>query len=322
MLMTAVIQPESLDRDYFSILGYRDQAEMFFRGLESNGLILVDPDGRLLAELNSRVQALSTKDGQQIQIRLAELQKKQRRRIVFVDRTICACPQSLSPLHTALTVCQSCRPDTLIVDTKSQPQINAPQSASLTPLGSYISSDYEKRRHYYLDQTPPIDKMAAGEFDDDIVRCTRFSQIVRIYDKQIGHGSSLGGFRQGIGRILALWVANAHFPKSSLAAEIYTCVQKSREPVDVIYARIRDLLLHRLHREHGVRVTLFFKEDDASITHDRFLQTNSVALSFSKGFDYLNENGDLQRCSVKIDNGAYEHLQDYRNLKDHKPPAT
>lgn len=69
-----------------------------------------------------------------------------------------------------------------------------------------------------------------------------------------------------------------------------------------------------------VPIKFYFKEDAPSLTHDRFLQTDSVPISFSKGFDCMDEDGTLHRCAVKIDNGAYEHRQEYRNLKDAKPP--
>jgi hypothetical protein len=36
----------------------------------------------------------------------------------------------------------------------------------------------------------------------------------------------------------------------------------------------------------------------------------------------MEKDGTLQRCAVKIDNGAYEHLQEYRNLKNFKSPTT
>jgi hypothetical protein len=164
--------------------------------------------------------------------------------------------------------------------------------------------------------------MQTGEFDDHILRITRFSKRLRFYDKQIGKGSSLGGFRAGIGKILKIWLSKSQFPRDSLTVEIYTCVQKTHDPTDVINNRILVSLVRRLAAEHGVQVVLFFKEDSPSITHDRYLQTDSVAVYFTKGFDYLEEDGTLHRCSAKIDNGAYEHLQDYRNLKNSRPPAS
>ena len=54
MLMTAVVHPEAFDQAHFATPGYRDQAEMLLRGLECNGLLLLDPDSRLLNELSIR----------------------------------------------------------------------------------------------------------------------------------------------------------------------------------------------------------------------------------------------------------------------------
>jgi hypothetical protein len=132
------------------------------------------------------------------------------------------------------------------------------------------------------------------------------------------------GIRLGIGTILRLWLANAHFPLAKLSAEVYTCAQKTHEPAEVIYNRIRDALVRHLAAELGLPITLYFKEDlpPPGITHDRYLQSESTAIYFSKGFDYLEENGTLHSCTAKIDNGVFDHLRDYRKLKDLTPPAT
>jgi hypothetical protein len=323
MLMTAVIQPDAFDQSNFLIPGYRDQVEMLLRGLASNGLVLCDPNCKLLRELNKRVESLGTKVGQQIQIRLAELQKSSRRRVIIADRSACSCPTSLGMLDSCCTVHSSLKTDTLIVDSATllhlQTKANAPKD--MTPLSAYISSDFERKRHYCLDEVPPIDQMAPGEFDEHLIRITRFSKRLVFYDKQIGNGSSLGGFRTGIGRILTLWVKNAHFPRSSLTTEIYTCGKRTHETTEVIYNRILNNLVRRLSSDSGVPVKLYFKQDTASLTHDRFLQTDSIIVSFSKGFDYMEENGTLHRCAIKIDNGAYAHLQEYRTLNDIHPPS-
>jgi hypothetical protein len=323
MLMTAVVQPEAFDRAHFATSGYRDQAEMLLRGLESNGLLLLDPNCRLLKEINDRVERLSTKEGQQLQIRLAELQKNDRRRVLMADRAGCSCPLSLPLLEACKAVHSAAKTDTLVVDSTSHVamQVGGTTPKDVTPLGSYISSEFERKRHYCLDKLPPIDKMAPGEFDDHLIRVTRFAKRLRFYDKQIGKGA-IGGFRLGIGRILTLWIANAHFPRSTLSVEVYTCVQKTHDPPDVVFNRIRDKLVRRLAYDHKVQITLHFKEDSPTLTHDRYLQTDSVPVYFSKGFDYMEESGTLHRCSVRIDNGAYDHLQDYRNLKNRKPPSS
>ena len=158
MLMTAVIQPEAFDRTHFATPGYRDQAEMMLRGLESNGLLILDPNCRLLKEINDRIELLSTKDGQQLQIRLEELQKNQRNRVFVAERTVCACPTSLPLLDTAKTVHEATRTDAPIVDavSHSQLQANGYPLKSVTPLSEYISSEFEsQRRISYLHMDKP-----------------------------------------------------------------------------------------------------------------------------------------------------------------------
>jgi hypothetical protein len=78
--------------------------------------------------------------------------------------------------------------------------------------------------------------------------------------------------------------------------------------------------MRRLVDEIRIPITLYFKEDDAAITHDRFLQTDFMPVSFSKGFDFVEEDGRLHRCEVGIRNGSNDHLLEYRNLRDHLPP--
>lgn len=322
MLMTAVIQPDVFDQSHFTTPGYRDQAETLLRGLISNALILSDPNCRLLRELIDRAQLLRPKEGQQIRIRLEELQKNRRSRVVIAERTRCSCPTSLSTLETCCSVHSCLEADTLILDAASRTKLLATgaEPNRLTLLSEYISSNFEQQRRDCLEEMPPIDQMAPGEFEQHLIRLVRFSRRLRLFDKQIGKGS-VGGFRTGIGRILALWVKHSHYPRSELNAEIYTCVRKTHEPPEVIHNRILDNLIQRLVAESQIPISLYFKEDDESLTHDRFLQTDFMPVSFSKGFDFLKENGSLDRCSIRIENGAYDHLQQYRNLKDHLPPA-
>jgi hypothetical protein len=323
MLMTTIIHPEAFDRNHFAVPGYRDQAEMLFRGIESNGVILVDPNGRLLDELSFRIEGLGSKEGQQLQIRLAELQKQRRARIIKVNSSVCQIPPMAALLDISRRVRDSCNADTLVVDGASKEllmQLGVPEK-HLTLLAEYIRSDHEDIRRRFMENLPPVDQMSAGEFESHIVRCTRFARLIRFYDKQIGHGSSLSRYRRGIETLLRLWLDNAHFRRNELRVEIYTCVPPhSVDPIDVVYNRVLTNLTQALAQSFSVGIALYYKQDSSSITHDRYLQTEAVTLYFSKGFDFINEDNSLQRCSVKIDNGILDHLHAYRQLPDFKPP--
>lgn len=323
MLMTTIIHPEAFDRSHFAIPGYRDQAEMLFQGLQSNGLTIVDPKGWLLDELVLKIAGLSTKDGQQLQIRLAEFQKNRNCKVIKTHSSVCQFPPMAALLDIARRLRDTCKADAIILDAANKIILSQLGVAEghMTLLAEYIRSEYEDKRRRYMEDLPPVDTMPPGDFDGHMIRCTRFAQLLRFYDKQIGHGN-VSGFRLGIGKIMGLWVANAHYPRASLSAEIFTCVQKTYDPIDVVHRKILDSLVRKLAADHGIPVTLYFKEDTPAITHDRYLQTNSVAVCFSKGFDYVEGNGTLHRCTTKIDNGAVDHLQEYRRLKDQKPPTS
>ena len=48
MIMTAVIDPDAFAPACFAQTGYQDQVALLFRGIDSNGAMLLDSDGRLL----------------------------------------------------------------------------------------------------------------------------------------------------------------------------------------------------------------------------------------------------------------------------------
>ena len=322
MLISIVLDPKSFDRTLFAAPGYRDQAEILFRGLESNGLMLADSQSRLLDELDEQLSKLNTKDGQQLQIRFAELRKRPGHRLIVVDSSVCDTQHCASTHTVACTVRSKCSGDSVIVD---EPTFNAFQARNIpchtfTPLSRYISSKLELDRRRFMEQLPSIDQMAPGEFDALIVRSLRFTKTLRFYDKQIAKGDSLGRFRDGIERILDLWSGTAHYPRSTLKAELYTCVQKTHDPEPIVHQRVLDRITHPLAAKFTMPFTLYWKEDSARLSHDRHLQTDNVAIYFSKGFDFI-EGGALQRCRIQLDNGAETHLTEYRNLKDFRPPA-
>ena len=72
MIMFAVIDPDGFSRDEFEQPGYQDQVAMLFRGIEDNGVILLDSDGHLLVDLEEKVAQLPIKYRQDLETRLVE----------------------------------------------------------------------------------------------------------------------------------------------------------------------------------------------------------------------------------------------------------
>jgi hypothetical protein len=146
--MTTVIHPEAFNASHFNMPGYRDQAEMLFRGLQSNGLMLTDADGRLLRELSDRVAGLPTNQGQQLHIRLAELQKQGRSKVIKLTSSSCHIPSMAALIDIARRVRDASNADTIIVDSAGREMLLQLGVASnhLTLLSEYIGSNYEETR--------------------------------------------------------------------------------------------------------------------------------------------------------------------------------
>ena len=160
--------------------------------------------------------------------------------------------------------------------------------------------------------------MEPGEFDRIIIGATRYTKWLRFYDKQIGKGNGLSRFRRGIERILALWTPHCYFPADQLSAELYTAVDKSIDPkyiTQTAYHRVRLELVESLSRQFGIPIQFHFKEDTGqkSISHPRHLQTQSLAIMYEKGFDYIENDGSFSRTTIKPDLCG-THLQEYRQL--------
>lgn len=327
MLMAAVVLPDAFDKTCFAAPGYRDHAELFFKGIESNGVILVDSDSRLLSELDSKIAGLSLKDGQQLQIRLAEMSKAKRcQKIVPVDKSVCRTSTTAPLVKVAKKVFATCGAHTLVTDPGSHLSLlsDGMKSDQLTPLGAYTGSVFEDQRRRAFENLPPIDKLTAGEVDRLLVEATRYSRWLRLYDKQVGKGRNLSHFLRGVERLIDLWVNAAHFPTNGLSVEFYTCVDESPDAdpnAEVAYNRYIGDVIQPLRKRFSIPVRAFFKEDDQNICHDRYFQVQAAAFSVSRGFDFVNPNGSYRRCVIRVEPGCIDHLQEYRKLPDFKPPA-
>lgn len=166
MLMSAVVQPEALASIHFETPGYRDQVEMLLRGMQSNGVLLVDSDKALLAALRDRAEMLGTKAGLHIRIRLEELQKPGASRVVV---TRCRCNSAMPPYEAAKMVHQSGYSDALVVDPDTALRLQTEVGAhveGILPVTSYISSSFESTRHAYLEDQPPPGQDGQGRIPE------------------------------------------------------------------------------------------------------------------------------------------------------------
>jgi hypothetical protein len=327
MLMTAVVLPDAFAATHFTEPGYHLNTEMFLRGIDSNGLILLDAEERLYHELCDAVDPLARLGkGKNTHALFEELLKKRRQKVLRFVKTHCSVNGSPTTADVATQVVDHCVADALLVDPVSHPMFASGGSSGRTviPVPDYHSSPFEAERRRFTERLPPVDQMPVGHFDDLIKRCTRYTRWLRLFDKQIGKGNNLSNFRRGIERILRLWTDVAHFPKSDLHVELFTVIDETgyaKYPPAVAYRRVRSDLVDALAVAFGLRIDLHFKKDDKLICHARHLQTQCLAISFDAGFDFIEEDGTLRRSFVKIDGGSLDHLQEYRLLPEYKPPA-
>lgn len=327
MLMTVVVLPEAFSASHFADPTYHLNMEVLLRGIDSNGLILVDAEERLYEQLCDHVEPLAfIGKGQTTHALFEELLKKRRQKVVRFVKTDCSFNPIRQSPEVASSVAVQCNADSLLSDPGSQFQLAkiVGGSVPVIPVTQYISSKIEIERRRCCESLPSLDQMAAGEFDRVIAGATRFSRWLRFYDKQIGKGTGLSRFRKGLEKILRLWIDAAHYPKSQLSADLFTVVDespyKTHEP-SVAYHRVRGDLIEPLQQQFGIQIKFSFKRDSDSICHARHLQTQSVAILFERGFDFVEDDGTLCRAFVKLDAASATHLQEYRQLPSFVPGA-
>lgn len=328
MLMTTVVLPESFSAGNFADPTYHLNMEVLLRGIDTNGLLLVDAEERLYQQMCDHVEPLANHGkGKNTHALFEELLKKRRQKIVRFVKTDCSFNPNRQLADVAVSVATTCKVDSLITDSATHSQIASATGGAVRvlPVTEYIGSSIEAERRRYVETLPSLDQMAAGQFDKLIVSATRFSRWMRFYDKQIGKGTSLSRFRRGMERILKLWVYSAHFPRNQLSVELFTVVDESQykqlEP-SVAYHRVKGDLVDALHQQFGIPIRLSVKRDPDSQCHPRHLQTQSLAIMFEKGFDILEDDGTLCRSFMTVGGDFVGHLQEFRQLQEYVPPRT
>src|SRR5262245_30008762 len=115
MLMSVVIDPAVFEEAEFAQPLYRGQAELLFRGLQCNGIVLVDPAGELWEQVLVRLEQLPDKLGQQLRIRAQELGKNKRSKVIKVNPQVCQLPPNTEPSTAVRRIAEACKADTVIV---------------------------------------------------------------------------------------------------------------------------------------------------------------------------------------------------------------
>ncbi|MBI5375912.1 MAG: hypothetical protein HZA77_10785 [Candidatus Schekmanbacteria bacterium] len=330
--MTAVVAPSAFCKDNYDLPGYRENAEMFLRGIRSNGLLIVDPDGFLKDNLISEIKTLPIKYKTKINILMEELLKNKRKHFVNCNDKGLESFKKNNLLNLAYNVNSICNTDSLILSEMDREEIQKknPDFKTMT-LNGYIYSEFEENRRWLMEDVPPIDQLDKKKLAEIITRSIRFAKYLRFYDKQIGRGKNTSHFRKGIDFILNLWLTNGYFAvQNDLEVEVITCQKEiiyDDEPASKqsekknsnqeAYNKVMKELIKPLQEKFKWKIKLLVKEDKSGIFHARHLEAQPAVVLFDRGFDLFMPDGEtIKRNIIKIDNGCFEHLKECQKLDE------
>lgn len=288
MLVSAVVDPSAFDAKYFDAL-YTIQAVDFLKGIQSNGLLIVDSESRLRNALVEQVKSLPIKPQQRLRFLIQELLLKKKSKRVIACLVSLNNTSSASLLDLAYQLKTDTEADALIVGNESQETLKSDRrfNENIILLSEYRDSDFEKDREMYETRVGPIDTLPKSEVEDILIRSIRFAKWLRFYDAYIGAGSNTSRFRDGIEYILTLWYEHGFFASQQGigSVEIYTCSAERISESETDHAKTSKLERNRDNYQRVIRnlieplkkkfpywpVRFAIKDDPNYIFHARFL---------------------------------------------------
>jgi len=175
MLLSTVVLPESFSASHFADPTYHLNMEVFLRGIDSNGLILIDAEERLYQQMCDHVETLANHGkGKTTHALFEELLKKRRQKIIRFVKTECSFNSNRQSADVAACVATTCKVDSLVTDSANQSQLTVATGGAVQviPVSDYIGSHIEAERRRCVESLPSLDKMVAGQFDKLIVNAT------------------------------------------------------------------------------------------------------------------------------------------------------
>ena len=212
MLVSAVIDPSAFDVKYFDEV-YTIHAVDFLKGIQKNGLLIVDSENRLRDALVKQVLSLPIKPQQRLRFLIQELLLKKKSKRVIACLVSLSDTSSARLLDLAYHLKMDTKTDALIVGKESLETLKSDRrfNESIIPLSEYRDSVFEVDRHRYENPIGRIDTLTNSEVEDIIIRSVRFTKWLRFYDPYIGTGNNTSRFRKGIAYILNLWYKHGFF---------------------------------------------------------------------------------------------------------------
>lgn len=316
MLVSAVLDPSAFDTGYFDAL-YTIQAVDFLKGIEKNGLLIVDSENRLRDALVKRVEMLPIKFRQRLQILVEELLLKKRSRRIIA----CFIRPDYTPsgdlLNLAYHLKTSTGADALIVGNNSLETLTSTQryGVDIIPLSEYRDSDFETERQRYENQVGSIDTLRRSEVENLIIRSVRFVKWLRFYDPYVGRRDNTDDFRRGIEYILSLWHEHGFFSSQPGTGSVEIFTRKGRYVQDQ-HHRIVQELITPLEKQFPWSIKFVIKADPDGIFHARYLEAQHAVIRVERGFDLFKQNGGFRRNFFTLNMAESPHLKECRELSD------
>jgi hypothetical protein len=336
MLVSAVLDPSAFDVEYFNENElYTIQAVDFLRGIQKNGLLIVDTENKLRDAFIKWYKALPSKPRGRLRILVEELLlKKRSRRIIACHLSLSNIP-SMNLLDLAYNLKADTKVDALIVGNESLETLKSDRrfNGSIVPLSEYRDSDFETKRQRYESQVGPIDTLPKSEVDDLIIPSVRFTKWLRFYDAYIGSGENTSRFRKSIEYILSIWHEHGFFAAEQGigGVEIFTRSANQIRDNETDHARESKLKRNQESHRRIIRklieplnlnedfpwpIRLFVKNDPDSIFHARYLETQHAIIRIDRGFDLFKQNGQFRRNFFTLNMAESSHLRECRELLD------
>lgn len=333
MLVSAVLDPSAFEANCFDDL-YTIHVEDFLKGIQKNGLLIVDSERRLQNALRDQVKSptLPIAYRKRLQSLVEELLKNRKRRIVECS----AAPNSTSSdnlLEIACNLKTETETDGLIVGDENFEKLrfHPEHRHGIVPLSEYRDSDFEKERQGYCDGLGPIDVLSRSEVNNIVTRSVRFTKWLRFYDAYIGSGDNTSHFRKGIEYILNLWREQGFFATEPDigSVEIFTCSaeqirddetdsakESKLERNQENYQKVVRELVEPLSEDFPWRIKLSVKDDPDGIFHARYLETQHAIIRIDRGFDFFNQDNEFRRNFFTLNMAESSHLKECRDLPD------
>ncbi len=329
MLVSAVVDPSAFDESYFNE-SYRFHAEDFLKGIEKNGLLIFDSDGRLRNAFIEKIMSLPVPVGQQLQIGLAELLKNKSKRFVTCSVSL---NDALSDdlLKLACCIKKTTKADILIASPQSLETLISEEKnvEEVIPLSGYRDSDFEKYRQRYHRGLGSIDTLPKSEVKDMIIRTVRFAKCLKFYDEHIGLRSNTCHFWAGIEYILSLWHKHGFFKSDQDfgKVKIYACSadcisetdtdskkeRKKRQNAEQHENIIRDIIMP-LKKSFTWSVEVLIKDDPNNIFHARYLESEHVVVRVDRGFRLFEQGRKFRQNLFNLHMNESILLARYRGL--------